>query len=59
MKNLWGQRSKWGTLTSYILTTLCDNKIFICIVMNSFITTLPHFVIEYIQDETHVNILLF
>ena len=43
MKDLWDQRSKWGTLTSYILTTLCDNEILICIVINSFITTLPTF----------------
>ena len=43
MKDLCGQRSEWGTLTSYILTTLCDNKIFICIVINRFITTLPTF----------------
>ena len=51
--------SEWGTLTSYILTTLRDNKILICIVINSFITLLPHFVIEYIQFETHVKFLCF
>ena len=59
MKYLWGQMFEWGTLTSYILTTLCDNKILICIVKNSFNTTLPTFVIEYMQDETHVKFLLF
>ena len=46
---------EWGTLTSYFLTTLCDNKILICIVINSFITSLPTFVIEYMQDETLVK----
>ena len=32
-----------GTLTCYILTTLCDDKILICIVINSFITTFSKF----------------
>ena len=40
-KDLWGQKSEWGTLTSYILTTLCDKKILICIVIRSCITNLP------------------
>ena len=40
MKDLWGQRSGWGTLTSYILSTPCNNRIFIFIVINSFNTTL-------------------
>ena len=34
---------RMGTLTCYILTTLCDDKILICIVINSFITTFSKF----------------
>ena len=47
-----------GTITSYILTTLCDNKILICIV-TALLPLFPYFVIEYIHDETHVKFLLF
>ena len=43
MKEFWGQRSGWGTLTSYILPTLRSKIFFIFIVINSFNTTLPTF----------------
>ena len=40
MNHLWGQMSGWGTSTSFIFSTPCNNIILIFIVINSFITTL-------------------
>ena len=43
MKDLWGQKNSWGTLTSNIFSTLCNNIILCFIVINNFDTTLPIF----------------
>ena len=40
---LRGQNNGWGTLLSHILSTLCNNRILIFIVINGFNTTRPTF----------------
>ena len=54
MKDLWGQRSGWGTLTSYILSTPCNNIIFICLVINSFNTSLVTYC-HWIHSGRNIN----
>ena len=59
MKDLWDQKNGWGTLTSNIFSTLCNNIILCFIVINNFDTISPYFVIEDIQDETYVKFWFF
>ena len=58
VKDLWGQKSGWGTLKSSILSTHCNNKIIIRIVINSFNTTLATFChwIYSVQNISEVSI---
>ena len=58
MKDLWGQRYGWGTSTSYILSTPCNNIIFIFIVINSFNTLVTY--CHYIHSGRNIDeVMLF
>ena len=55
MQDLWGQMSGCGTLTSYILSKLCYNRIFILIVINTFHTTYLAIFCHWIQPGQNIG----